>query len=95
MSDTDPAYMGREACGHVVAVMVDNPAHKRDTAREIARWIRDGLTIERGTVAEAREALYLRKHPRGACENHTTGHRATCKVARATPQVAPRHRAPG
>ena len=41
-------YIGRTACcGNLVAVTVDTPASKKHTARDVAQWIRDGLTIER------------------------------------------------
>ncbi len=50
-----PAYIGRKTCGCVVFAMVDDPEHKKETAKEIAKCIRQGLTIERMTVKEVRE----------------------------------------
>jgi hypothetical protein len=33
-----------------VAVMVDRPEYKKSTAKELAKWIRDGLVIDRETI---------------------------------------------
>lgn len=49
-------------CGCMVACTVDVPEHARDTARELASWVRDGLTIERHTV-EAVRAMRFRTCP--------------------------------
>ncbi len=40
-------YVAMKPCGCVVAAAVDNPEHKKDTAKDIAKWVRDGLTIQR------------------------------------------------
>lgn len=48
------AYVGRAECGHIVFAAVDSPEHKKGTARDVAKAIRDGLTIEKMTVAEVR-----------------------------------------
>jgi hypothetical protein len=37
---------------------MDEPAYQKDNAREIARWIRDGLTIERLDVDAVRTYLH-------------------------------------
>lgn len=42
------------AAGVVVCVTVDRPELAKDNAREIAKWMRDGLTIERVPVEWAR-----------------------------------------
>jgi hypothetical protein len=49
------SYIGKKECGCIVAAFVDNPEHKKDIAREIAKWIKDGLTIERVTDDYVRE----------------------------------------
>lgn len=54
MSD---CYVGFKACGCAVAAAVDNPAHRKDTAKSIAAWVKDGLTVERRTVEWVRENL--------------------------------------
>lgn len=42
------AYVARcKGCGHIVAAAMDEPAYAKDNAKEVARWMRDGLTIER------------------------------------------------
>lgn len=40
-------YIAREKCGCITCACVDNPEHKRDVAKSIASWVRDGLTVER------------------------------------------------
>ncbi len=61
MSETDPAYIARDLCGCIVAATVDRPEHVRDTAKTIAEWVRDGLTLERTTVGDARsDPTFLR-----------------------------------
>lgn len=71
MSDTDPAYIGVKLCGCVEAALVDT-GRRAENARELAKWARWGLTIERTTVGEARA------HPRFMkCE---------CAGAATTPQ---------
>ncbi len=57
MADDDanePAYIGRAPCGCVRLAIVDTPAGRRDTAKELAAAVRDGYTIERTTVAAVR-----------------------------------------
>ncbi len=49
-----PCYIGRYACGCAVTAVVDDPTYKKDTAKCIAQWIRDGMSVERGTCADTR-----------------------------------------
>jgi len=52
------AYIGREEnCGCVTCVTLDVPDHKTDVAKDIARWIRQGMTVERVPVEDARSAF--------------------------------------
>ena len=51
----DFSYIGRKSCDCVVCAIVDMPDHKGDVAREVARWIKEGLTVERVTLDYARE----------------------------------------
>ncbi len=50
-------YIGRKSCGCVVAATVDEPQYREDVAKDIADWLRSGLTIERVTVEYARQNL--------------------------------------
>ena len=50
-------YIGIKKCGCVVAACVDNPEHKKDIAKNISDWVKDGLTIERISVEDARNRL--------------------------------------
>lgn len=40
-------YIGRNQCGCVGLLVVDNPEHARDVAKEIGRAIRQGMSVER------------------------------------------------
>lgn len=60
------AYVARMACGHIVAAAVDDE-HKKDNAREIARWIRWGYTVDRVTCEQVRTVEVL--HRPGRCPN--------------------------
>lgn len=51
-----PCFVGYAACGHMVACSVDEPERKKDNAKLVASWVRDGLTIGTRTVAEVRTA---------------------------------------
>ncbi len=43
-------------CGKLVFASVDKPEMAKDNAKEVAKLIRDGLTIEKMTVADVRTA---------------------------------------
>ncbi len=54
----DMAYIGRcRQCKGVLLAVGDNPQHKNDVGRDVARVIRHGGYVERMTVEEGREAL--------------------------------------
>lgn len=55
--DKAMCYIGRSSCGCVVAVAVDEPKYQKDNAKEIGNWIRNGLTVERMSVVEARKTF--------------------------------------
>ncbi len=57
MSDSTPCYIGVNKDGRCRAACVDTPEHTKDTAKTIAGWIKGGFTVERVTVAVARERL--------------------------------------
>lgn len=61
------AYVASKTCGCPVFVTVDSAEHRKDTAREIARCLRDGLAVNRMTVEAAREILSTRWF--GQCEH--------------------------
>ena len=50
-------YVALKACGCCVAAIVDNPERRQDTAKEVASWLRDGLTVERKSVEWVRETM--------------------------------------
>lgn len=55
-NESTPTYFARCkcGCGSMVAVTVDEPKFAKDTAQFVADLIKDGYTVERGTVGEAR-----------------------------------------
>jgi hypothetical protein len=62
MTDLTPAYIGRvNGCGCTVAATVADPnadvGHQATILREVAKWQRSGLVIERTTVEAARAAI--------------------------------------
>lgn len=54
MESTKMAYIGRKPCGCVCAAYVDEPP-KSSVAKEVAKWIKWGLNVERVTVEYANE----------------------------------------
>ena len=54
---TGMAYIGRKPCGCVCAAYADEPEIKDDIAKEIAKWIKQGLTVERVTDQYVRDNL--------------------------------------
>jgi hypothetical protein len=46
-----PCYVGRYACGCAVAACVDDPQWKKDTAKTLSQWIKEGMAVERVTCA--------------------------------------------
>lgn len=66
MSDNDenvPTYIARKPdCGCIVMACVDESAHAKDIAKEIARCVRAGLIIERVTVGYVRTHDFGCKH---------------------------------
>lgn len=60
MSEDDFAYIARCRCGckGIVMAIVDNPVHKREVAKEIAKCIREGYTIEHVTVGYVRQSKF-------------------------------------
>jgi len=42
------SYIGKcQGCQNVIAAVVDHPDYKKDTAKAVAEFIRDGLLVER------------------------------------------------
>ena len=54
---SEHAYVGVKKCGCAVAAVVDNPDHAKDVAKEVADFIKSGLTIERVPVEVVRARL--------------------------------------
>jgi hypothetical protein len=54
MSEVQMAYIGLGACGCLRMAVVDDPAHTRETARQIAMAVKLGETVERVTVEQVR-----------------------------------------
>lgn len=52
--DTVYVYVGVFE-GKRVAVMVDRPEYRKETAKQLAKWIRDGFIAQRETLDTFRE----------------------------------------
>ena len=54
--DEHMSYIGRcKGCGRVVCAVIDNPDHAKRVAKEVAKFIRYNLIIERVESAYVRE----------------------------------------
>jgi hypothetical protein len=51
------AYIARNKCGCVTAVCVDHPDLAKETAKDIAAYVRSGRTVERVAIEESRVML--------------------------------------
>ncbi len=51
-------FVAYASCGHIVAAVVDNPEHRSDTAKTVAKWIKDGLRVNKATSPEVRAAVW-------------------------------------
>lgn len=55
---SEHAYIAREPkCRHATLFIADVPQTKSTVAREIARAVRNGMTVERVPIEKARNAL--------------------------------------
>jgi hypothetical protein len=50
-------YVARDEHGCLIGLCSDIPEIKRETAKEVAEWIREGLNVTRVTVEEVRHIL--------------------------------------
>jgi hypothetical protein len=48
------AYAGKKSCGCIVTMRIDHGDSR--TAKDVAKMIRDGLTVERMSIADWRKA---------------------------------------
>ncbi len=55
MNEPTHAYIAKRSCGCMVFASMDDPRLAKDNAREIASCIREGFTVERVPVEEARK----------------------------------------
>lgn len=53
------AYIGRKSCGCIVAATVDDPIFKKDTAKFVAKLLRDGLFVERVSCQFVRDNMKM------------------------------------
>jgi len=51
------AYIARRDCGCIVAATVDTPDHKRETAKDVASWVREGLDVSRVACQYVRDNM--------------------------------------
>lgn len=64
MNEDKPTYIGRMPCGCVMAMLAPDGMPRAATAKKLAEWVRDGMTIENKTVS------WVREHGFEKCEMH-------------------------
>lgn len=68
MNETKPeplTYVGlHPVCGHVRAAVLDLPGHEKETAKDVASFMRSGLKIERWETRRVREGCWWWSAPR-------------------------------
>lgn len=52
------SYLSRKPCGCLGMAVVDNPEHKRDVAKEIAKAVRLGEIVERVPLEKVRRTMW-------------------------------------
>jgi hypothetical protein len=63
--EKDLAFVAYCKCGKLIACAVDDPDHTKDTAKEVAAWIRRGDKVDKMTVELVRKADWCNN--RGRC----------------------------
>jgi hypothetical protein len=63
MADTDPAIIGIQSCGCITYANSRPDRLHRDDERELADIIRNGGSIDRTTVGEARQRPFFMAYP--------------------------------
>ena len=56
------AYVGRKNCGCPVAAIVIDGTELKRSAKEIAAWVRSGMTVEQRSVEWVRKNLHRCRH---------------------------------
>lgn len=76
------SYISRQPCGCLTVAIVDNPEHRRDVAKEVAKAIRNGEVVERVTSESVRKIdWYCPKHRlERALDNAAGKHRRRRKI---------------
>lgn len=67
--DGTPCFIAKTPCGCIVCVAVDRPEYAKDNAKEVARWIRKGLTIEKMSVFEVQKSSLGCSHKKAKGES--------------------------
>ena len=60
-------YIATGVCGKLVGATAIIPKFKKETAKDVAGWLRVGFEITRVTVEHVRQAGWC--HNRGKCKN--------------------------
>lgn len=64
MSEASICYVGRCGCGAIRAATVAEPGHEKRTAKDVAEFIRSGLTVEPMETEAVRVASWTCTCPR-------------------------------
>ncbi len=60
MSEATRAYVVIHDCGNICAAVVDDSDYAKETAKNVAGWIRKGRSVEAKPLAEVRKAQWCR-----------------------------------
>ena len=71
MESEPMSYISRKECGCLTLAIVDEPAHRREVAKEVAKAIRMGETVERVTCEQVRKMDWK-------CKSHFVMEKITC-----------------
>ena len=64
MAEATHAYIGRGKCGCIIAVTTDVPDMRKETAADVAEFVRGGLSVERVTLDDFRRMPFGCKCPK-------------------------------
>lgn len=71
------AYIAREKCGCVTGATIDNPQHRKEVAKDVAAWVRDGRIVERVDSGYVRAEFG--QCPKGIIKSYDRKHCNKCK----------------
>ena len=65
--DATLCYAAFSKCGCIAAINVDREEYRKDVAKTVAGWIREGREVRRITVTEGKHFMEIREPKWGPC----------------------------